>query len=110
MRFAAKAGHFWEFAMGKTYVRRFSVHSNFACEVLEAIGGKEVVYDTHLENYGKCVQAFLKKRRVSKTEVAPKIYILEALPALRQTLGFQALMDMKVLLTQDRLKKSFESG
>jgi len=45
----------------------------------EVIRGNEVKYDYHIHEYDKCIQAYLLRRRIKKEEIAPKIYIQEAL-------------------------------
>ena len=73
----------------------------------EVIRGNEVKYDYHIHEYDKCIQAYLLRRRIKKEEIAPKIYIKEALKDVDLT--SQKLSPLKTLYDVEKMKKLFES-
>jgi len=88
----------------------FTIYSNQHQRDAELVGEKTVKYDSFLNEYDKAVKAFLAKRWTKKEELPPKIYIIDPVDEVKDSLNQQRLVFMKKLLEHERLQKMSDAN
>jgi len=88
----------------------FTIYSNQHQKDAEFINGKTIRYDTNISEYDKAVKALLAKRWTTKEELPPKIYIIDPIPEVADSLESQKLVFMRKLLEPERLQRMHETN
>ena len=104
----------------------FTVYTNQLFSPFEKIGDETIHYDHNIDDYEPIIQAYLKKRRIAKSEigfyfifkmflkfsfpVAPKIYALKPLNSLSKLFESQKIIPVKkISLISAEAKEKFKT-